>query len=214
MNIVEKEITWSSHQLILTNQRAIYWPLHESLILSDLHIGKAAHFRKNGIPIPTQIHQQDLNKLTYLIQYFKAKKVIIVGDLVHANENIEVADISKLLMKYSDVEFILIQGNHDRIAEKKIKSWGFAAVDVQMVVDTIKFVHEPDNSFHKQIVGHIHPGVSLRLPTNKNLRLPAFVVSPSQIILPAFSEFTGLDTKLKIPDSIYYAIYENGIIQV
>lgn len=214
MNIFEKEICWGLQQLILSNQRVIYWPEQRSLILSDLHMGKAAHFRKNGVPIPTQIHQQDLDRLKLLISYYDAKKVIIVGDLIHANENVEVDDFSGLIQNFKDTEFILIEGNHDRISKSKITSWGFASFEKEYILNDIKFIHEPDYSSGLQIVGHIHPGVSLRLPTNKNVRLPAFVVSPKQIILPAFSKFTGLATNLKIPDSIYYGIYEDGIVKL
>ena len=41
--------------LTFTNARALYWKKENALIISDLHVGKSAHFRKNGIAIPAGI---------------------------------------------------------------------------------------------------------------------------------------------------------------
>ena len=100
MIIHEQEITWATHKLILTNKKAIYWQGQRTLILSDLHLGKAAHFRRNGIPIPAQIHQKDLDLLEILLYYYDVQKVIVVGDLIHANANGEVLDFKNFLQKF------------------------------------------------------------------------------------------------------------------
>ena len=87
MNIVKENITIEEQVLTLTNQRAVYWKNQETLILSDIHIGKTAHFRKHGIAVPDQILQDDLDRLNHLIQHFSVKKVLVVGDLFHAERN-------------------------------------------------------------------------------------------------------------------------------
>jgi metallophosphoesterase superfamily enzyme len=56
------------------------------LILSDLHLGKTAHFRKNGIPLPANIILEDLKRLSILIDHFKPEKIIVVGDFLHAGK--------------------------------------------------------------------------------------------------------------------------------
>ena len=55
MEIVKETIELQGEELILTNKRAMYWAAQKALILSDLHVGKTAHFRKHGIPIPDEI---------------------------------------------------------------------------------------------------------------------------------------------------------------
>lgn len=62
------------------------------------------------------------------------------------------------------------------------------------------------------ISGHIHPGVSIKLPPNKHLRLPCFWVSAQQIILPAFSKFTGLDSRKMSEEYDCYALHEEIIL--
>ncbi|MCA5003684.1 ligase-associated DNA damage response endonuclease PdeM [Sphingobacterium bovistauri] len=214
MIIHEQEITWATHKLILTNKKAIYWPAQRTLILSDVHLGKAAHFRRNGIPIPSKIHQKDLDILEILLNHYTVYKVIVVGDLIHANANGEVLDFKNFLYKFQTIEFVLIKGNHDRIADRKILDLGFRSVCDELHIEGITFVHEPDKSAKFQISGHIHPGVTVKLPTNKYFRLPAYVVSEDMIILPAFSQFTGLDTKQVFEKAVNYAVLDTGIIVV
>jgi metallophosphoesterase superfamily enzyme len=60
MKIIEKLISIKKESFILTNQRALFWKETSALILSDLHLGKTAHFRKNGIPLPANIILEDL----------------------------------------------------------------------------------------------------------------------------------------------------------
>ena len=90
--IVTQKINCKNEILELTNQRVIFWESQNSLILSDLHIGKSAHFQKSGIPIPSNILITDLKRLAQLIHHFKANQLIVVGDLFHAeyNQNFDV----------------------------------------------------------------------------------------------------------------------------
>ena len=68
----------------------MFWEKEKALVLSDLHIGKAAHFRKNGIALSNQVFESDLQRLSILIEHFKPEKLVVVGDLLHAGDNSEV----------------------------------------------------------------------------------------------------------------------------
>jgi len=165
--------------------------------------------------VPTQIHEKDLNRLARLIHYFGAKRVIMVGDMLHANDNIEVQDFMRFIEENHAIDFLLVKGNHDRMNDKYLLNMGLSSVSTQYLLHALLFVHEPvADSLFPQITGHIHPGIVLPLPTRRTLRLPAFVVSPELIVLPAFSNFTGLDTKSKYNDAVYYACYEGGIAEI
>lgn len=50
-------------ELILDKERAIYLPNEKLLAISDLHLGKAAHFRKAGLAIPNTVSQSDIIRL-------------------------------------------------------------------------------------------------------------------------------------------------------
>jgi len=212
MNLVEHVIQFSEEELTLTNQRALYWDRAGVLVLSDLHLGKAAHFRKHGIALPTQTGAQDLQRLGGLLDYYKPQEVIIVGDLIHAGTNKEVESFRDFRERFADVCFRLIKGNHDRIPARKLAAIGIDEVNPQLQVGSLTFSHQtPTGTLGKFIVGHQHPGVRIRVSAKGYARLPCFVVSPAQITLPAFSKFTGLDT-VNIPkDAICYPFTEEWI---
>lgn len=215
MNIIERDIPFGEADLTLTNQRAIIWKEKEMLILSDLHLGKAAHFRKNGIALPSEVAMHDLKRLEQLITHFNAKTVVVVGDLIHASSNSEVAIFKKLTSDLNDTQFILVKGNHDRISEKELQKLGIHQVIRTLRVDQISFSHQPEeNSKGFEITGHIHPGVRVRMLSKQYLRLPCFKISRHLIILPAFSSFTGLDTSPFLIESVNYAFSEEGIFEI
>lgn len=210
MNIITHSISFANQDLMLTNKRCIYWPAQSLLILSDLHLGKAAHFRKNGIPIPTTVNEADLKVLNHLILYFQSKKVVFVGDLIHSKSNNEVVLFKDFISKHSQVEFLLIKGNHDRLSAAFLQELGISKVVDALEIDGIIFSHIPiTNTKQAVICGHIHPGIRIILPNKKALRMPCFVVAHNQIILPAFSLFTGLDTQMATNNASFYAFDDN-----
>jgi DNA ligase-associated metallophosphoesterase len=214
MTIVEENLKIKDEILTLTNQRAIFWNREKALILSDLHIGKTAHFRKHGIPIPDNILQKDLGRLQYLIQQFGVKKLLIVGDLFHAETNTDMKTFKSWLKMFQDVQITLIKGNHDRLSKQLMLDFKINT-EKEVVIKPFTFVHEHlmthQNSF--TISGHTHPGVSIRGKGKQTLKLPCYQVNGHQIILPAFSLFTGLNTRSQPKDSVCYAFTETSIFK-
>ena len=195
MNIATKNITIQNEVFTLTNQRAVFWEKEKALILSDLHIGKTAHFRKNGIALANHVMKSDLERLSVLIAYFQPEKFIIVGDLLHAGNNSDVDEFCTWKDQYSDLKFYLIEGNHDRISKELDEKLDLDFRADILELNHIVFIHDFDKSnLQFQITGHIHPGFVIHSKV-KDIRLPCFVQSSSQLLLPAYSEFTGLDTK-------------------
>lgn len=215
MNIITQQINFSNAELTLTNQRALFWEKHQTLILSDLHLGKAAHFRKNGIALPTQITLQDLERLEQLIQYFTARQVIIVGDLIHAGANTEVTLLHDFITKNAGTGFILVKGNHDRFSNVQWKKMGIREVYDNWNIEQIHFKHHmPTTLSQPTISGHMHPGITIRMPPKGAITLPCFIVTPQQLILPAFSLFTGFHFR-KIPtETTRYACHQNDIFSI
>lgn len=215
MNIITQQIIFSDEELTLTNQRALFWEKHQALIVSDLHLGKAAHFRKSGIALPTQVTLQDLDRLAQLIQHFAAKLVIIVGDLIHAGANTEVELLQGFIAKKANTRFMLIKGNHDRFSKAQWQKIGIWDVDQHWDVDHIYFIHHAPTILSKPTIsGHLHPGISIRMQTKKTITLPCYVVGPQQLILPAFSLFTGFRTHTLPTETIRYAFYKDDIFSI
>ena len=193
IQVLEKEI--EGEILTFTNARALYWKKENALIISDLHVGKSAHFRKNGIAIPAGILEKDLENLEELIQHFKVQHIICVGDLFHAGKNGDLDIFCDWRKEFPELKFTLIKGNHDRIKKEFYEENCIDLIEDSLEISPFTFIHEPaikENMF--SISGHIHPGVQIGT-RKERIKLPCFSYSKGQLILPAFSEFTGLDTK-------------------
>ncbi|WP_299122668.1 ligase-associated DNA damage response endonuclease PdeM [uncultured Winogradskyella sp.] len=214
MVIIEEVIKVEDEFLSLTNQRAIHWKRKEALILSDVHIGKTAHFRKHGIPMPDGILQNDLERLKALIIHFKVKQLLIVGDLFHAEVNADMTTFKLWIEQFEDLKIVLIKGNHDRLSKQLLKDFKIE-VETELQILPFVFVHEHDDSHNNSftISGHTHPGISIKGKGKQRLKLPCYQLSSNQIILPAFSLFTGLNTRSQPKDSICYAFTDSSIFK-
>ena len=196
MTLHTLEKTIQNQTLVFTNQRALFWQEQKAVIISDLHIGKTAYFRKNGIPIPSGILEKDLERLQNLVDLFSADELLIVGDFLHAGKNKDFEIFEEWRSKNSALKIILIKGNHDIHKASFLQHLDISIVEDFLTIDPFTFIHEPlDSDKQFSISGHLHPGVTVKLERRKTVRLPCFRVSDHQLILPAFSEFTGLDTK-------------------
>lgn len=214
MKIVTKNITVQNEIFILTNQRALFWKEQKALILSDLHIGKTAHFRKNGIALANQIMKNDLERLSILIEYFQPEKFLVVGDLLHAGDNSDVDEFCIWRSQYPDLEFYLIEGNHDRISKTLESKLCLNVKSKSLELNDFVLVHDFEKKQPKlQITGHIHPGFMIHSAVKK-IKLPCFVVTDNQLLLPAFSEFTGLDTKNLPKNGRFYIFTDAEIYEI
>jgi DNA ligase-associated metallophosphoesterase len=206
LKIIIKDIEIRKEILTLTNQRALYWERENALILSDLHIGKTGHFKKNGIPMPDAILQKDLERLKALIRHFNPDKLVVVGDLFHAEANEDMTTFKGWLQHFENLEIILIKGNHDRLSKKMMTNFNLQ-VETELEISPFLLVHEHLNQHRDKftISGHTHPGVMIKGRGKQKIKLPCYQVTSNQIILPAFSLFTGLNTRKVPKNSISYA---------
>jgi len=206
LKIVEKYISVVNESLILTNQRALFWERHKTLVLSDLHIGKTAHFRKHGIPIPDDIMHKDLDRLKELILHFHPVQLLIVGDLFHAEANSNMPHFQNWREQFSEIEMLLIKGNHDRLPQQWLTQLGLQT-EHELFMDPFLFVHDPSESpgVAFTISGHIHPGVFVKGKGRQRIKLPCFALHKQGLILPAFSQFTGLNSRYARGETTYYA---------
>lgn len=213
MTIATREIFIENLPLILTNQRVAFLPSQKALLLSDLHIGKTAHFRKHGIALPKDIFRKDLQRLETVLKYFQAEKIFIVGDLLHAGNNSDVEDFCRWKSSFQSVEFHLVTGNHDKVSADLEEQLCLTSHKKIIKLENFQLIHEFSEDSEKfQIIGHIHPGILVRNRV-KRLRLPCFVKTDRQLLLPAFSEFTGLDTKNTPKNGVFYAFTKDKFFE-
>ena len=201
-------------ELQLLPEKALLWPATESLILGDLHLGKATHFSKAGIGIPTRAVEADnFSRLEDLLKRYQPKRVFFLGDLFHSSHNEVWSDFVARLRAWPKIQFLLIEGNHDILEGKHYAAAGLEVHD-DWAEAGLLLTHEPLAEIPSEqynIAGHIHPGVRLVGKGKQSLRLPCFFFGPQQAILPAFGAFTGLALMRATKKDRVFVIYEASI---
>ena len=192
-------------------------PDEQTLLLADLHLGKDASFRFAGVPVPAGINTATLNLLTDSIRSSGAKKVIVLGDMIHDGNSMTpdlVQQFSDWRTIHKSLELILVRGNHDRYVDSFPESWCLQTFP-SITMDSIELVHEtinePKSSSTKyQIGGHWHPVISVGRGADE-MRLPCFMVTESSLTLPAFGPFKGGMKQTKSRHRSFYPICDGKI---
>lgn len=208
------EIELKEEPFLLLPQKALFRPKYKQLILCDIHLGKAAHFRKQGIPMPGQSHLKDLDTLHYLINSYKPETVVILGDLFHSKYNREWIWFKSLLMHYTHIQFVLVEGNHDILPEQAYEVQNLMKV-ARLEERQLIFTHHPLEESRKfNICGHVHPGLLLQGLARQSVKLPCFYKTRTHLILPAFGNLTGLFLLERESDSEYYLVNANRVVKL
>ncbi|MCY7409159.1 MAG: ligase-associated DNA damage response endonuclease PdeM [Chitinophagales bacterium] len=191
------EILLAGEKLLLLPEKAIFWERKKTLLLSDLHLGKSGHFRKAGIPLPSKIHEEDLDRLTRILEKHKIKTICLLGDLFHSTHNNEWKQFEKWRAEHSSLEIILIKGNHDLYDAEKMKQHGIEKCFSSLEEPPFFFIHDREDENKNQlfsISGHLHPAIRLVGKGRQSAKLPCFWIGKKFCVLPSFGNFTGSAT--------------------
>lgn len=179
--------------LFLHPHRCLYWREAGMILAADLHLGKAGHFRKAGIPVPVSVHEADLNRLSGLIRRYDAGRCLILGDLFHSESNQEWKLLDAIVDDNPGTSFELIPGNHDLV--KNFNHKGLKIHEKALVEGPFMLTHEPPkHSLPDEpyvICGHLHPAVLLNTGPRQSYRADCFWFGRNVAVLPAFGGFTG-----------------------
>ncbi|MCW2118956.1 ligase-associated DNA damage response endonuclease PdeM [Flavobacterium sp. 7A] len=192
---------------------AIYWNEKKTLLISDVHFGKVAHFRKHGIAIPRDVYIENYNNLDILIATYNPDIIVFLGDLFHSFLNSE-WQIFKEWTKYIKRKVILIEGNHDVIDKEYYINLNIEVLP-QLIWDDFLFTHHPiEHKKYFNFCGHIHPGVKLFGIGRQHLKLACFFQTPNQMILPAFGSFTGKYFIAPTKDNTIFGIADDTVFKI
>lgn len=180
----------------LLPDRALFLRDTRTLIVADVHWGKAAAFRALGVPIPHGTTRTGLDRLGALLAHTGADHLLILGDLIHARAGMQPGTIEALETWRNarrELPITLVRGNHDYHAGDPPASLGIACVDAPMRLGPFALHHHPTDASNDGYVlaGHVHPVVQLRGRGRQKLTLPCFAFGRDCGLLPAFGEFTG-----------------------
>src|SRR6185503_13407740 len=90
-------IQWHGEHLVLDGRGGLFWPARSTLIITDPHFGKDAHFRQRAIPVPHGATHSDLQRLSQVIDAHAARHLVILGDFFHAAEGAKSRDTADAL---------------------------------------------------------------------------------------------------------------------
>lgn len=197
-------------------QKAVFWKSQDTLLLSDLHLGKINHFRKAGIPVPQKANDHNVEVLVDLIQMCRPRRIVCLGDLFHSHYNAEWEVFGEVVKHFSSITFDLVLGNHDIMGQYQYKRKGIVLHD-QLRIGKFLLTHHPLESVPEGVynmAGHIHPGVFLKGKGRQAVTLPCFYFGDNQAFLPAFGNFTGLARIAPKKEDKVYIVAENKVILV
>ena len=189
-----REIDLAGERVLLLAQKALYWPHASMLIIADIHFGKAASFRAQGVPVPRGTTTQNLSALDELMAIYPTREIVFLGDFLHARASHASSTVAAMLawrQRHPDLRLTLVRGNHDVRAGDPSASLGITMVDEPHNVGPFSFCHHPDIAGDGYVLaGHVHP-VYILSSRLDSLRLPCFLVGPTRMVLPSFGAFTG-----------------------
>ena len=194
-------------QMMLLPEKAVFWPAERMLIIADIHFGKAAAFRAQGVQVPRGTTSENLAGLDFLVAAHGARRIMFLGDFLHARASHASSTQQAMLAwrrRQSALSLTLVRGNHDLHAGDPAAALGIALVDEPYTIGPFAFCHHPEMDVPGYaLAGHIHPVYVLATRFDA-LRLPCFVVGRERMILPSFGAFTGGHAIRPGPgDSIY-----------
>lgn len=183
-------------ELELLPDHAVYWSAVSTLLIADPHFGKAATFRAAGIFVPEETTAMTLARLDALLHATDARRIIFLGDFLHAPEGRHPATLSAIdewRTGHSSVGMLLVRGNHDRRAGDPPASMQIECVDGPLLEGPFALAHHPTVVAGAYVLaGHVHPGARLFGAGRERARISCFWFGRQGAVLPAFGEFTGL----------------------
>jgi len=180
--------------VLLLPEKALYWPRAQTLMVADIHFGKAASFRALGVPVPRGTTSENLATLDALLATYATQRIVFLGDFLHARAAQAPATLHALLAwraRHAELELVLVRGNHDLHAGDPSALLRIRMVDEPYACGPFALCHHPDLAAGGYVIaGHVHPVYHLRT-ARESLRLPCFMLGATRAVLPSFGAFTG-----------------------
>jgi uncharacterized protein len=192
----EASVDIHGQELVLSAERAVFWPRAETLLIADAHFGKAASFRASGVPVPRGTTAEALARVDSLIDRTSARRIVFLGDFLHAKEGRApntVRAMAEWRARHRTIDMTLVRGNHDRRAGDPPDEIRIECVDAPLHEGPFALAHHPRAvSGSYVLAGHLHPAVVMTGPGRQWERLACFWLGAEVGVLPAFGDFTGV----------------------
>lgn len=186
----------------LLAERALLLPDCATLLVADVHLGKAETFSALGVPVPDAVTDATLDRLEACLAATGAGRLVVLGDWLHGPQAQHPRVLRRLATwreRHPRLAVVLVDGNHDRRAGPLPPALDFERVAEPFdppFCDRLRFVHDlqaagDEAGDRYRLAGHLHPCLRLHGPGGDALRLPCFWFGEASGVLPAFGDFTG-----------------------
>jgi DNA ligase-associated metallophosphoesterase len=213
--MIDARVAIAGEQCLLMPERTLLHERTRTLLAADLHLGKAEAIASSGAPMPAGILERQLADLATAAARVRAQLIIILGDLLHAPAGITPVVIETVAawQQALRIPWAIVPGNHDRGISRVARAWNLEILAPAHDAGWAVLTHAPATVPGKTVIcGHIHP-IVLAKTASDALRLPAFVVTQREVILPAFSVFTAGVRHLD-PEAAYYAVADHRVLPI
>lgn len=169
--------------------RAVYLPGIDTLVLADLHLGKAEASR---IEFPVGEGEDLVDRFEALVDRFDPASIVVAGDLLHSFATLPRGVVSSVhaierTTREAGAEVVVTPGNHDSMLGEV---WTGATTPEYRVGDVV-IAHgheEPEASADCYVVGHDHPTIEI-----EGRRRPCYLLGDDHyrgaelLVLPSFT---------------------------
>lgn len=216
------DIKFAGLDLTLLGSGAVFSEQHQALWVADLHLGKAATYRRLGQPVPQGTTTETLERLTRDITRHQVQHLIVLGDFLHGplvqNSHSTLSAIADWRQRHPTCQITLIRGNHDDKAGDPPESLAIEVVDQPFEFASLLCCHDERapglGAASGVLSGHAHPVVVVYGKARERLRLACFVVGTNRMILPAYGAFTGGHLHQARPGESIYVIADQVVIKL
>lgn len=164
---------------------ALFVGEHDTLVISDLHLGKSERIaRRSGQLLPPFETRDTLMRLEAEIDATSAARVLCLGDSfddLAAAQSLSEDEITWINRLQAGRDWIWAEGNHD---PGPIDLGGTHLAEVQIGTLTFRHIADPEKS--GEVSGHYHPKHRISGQSRA-----AFLYDKQRLILPAFGTYTG-----------------------
>jgi DNA ligase-associated metallophosphoesterase len=204
--------------VVLLAERALFWPREATLVIADLHLGKAATMRAAALPIPGGTTADDLARLDRALDRTGARRLVVLGDLLHARAGRAPTTLDTVAAwrgRHQELAVLVVRGNHDAHAGDPPPDWQFLCVDEPHEMPPFVLRHHPAADTRGYVLaGHLHPAARLVGSGRQREQLPCFWLGERVGILPAFGGFTGAAAIQPAPGDTVVVVAGGALVQI
>lgn len=177
------------------HDRAVFVPAAETLVIADVHLGKAA---ASSVDAPIDDGTDVRERLESVLAATEPSTVVIAGDLLHSFSRLPRGverDLDRLIdvVNAAEAELVVTPGNHDTMLETVFDVETTLEYELADGETVVCHGHErPKTTADRYIVGHDHPALSI-----EGRKRPCVLYGPDAyegadvLVLPAFTRLAA-----------------------